>query len=289
MPDVTIRDIAAVVVLYRPESEALPNIRMTASQVDHVFAIDNTEQPDPDFVESLCAVPDLTYVPLGDNLGIATALNAGVGLARDAGYSWALTMDQDSVPEADMVAALCSCATSCDQDPIAILAPRHVQPGTTAGPADRACRPVLTTMTSGDLLSTEAWDRVGGFDETLFIDSVDHDMCLKLDGAGLRVVECGEAVLAHPVGRTTEETLPVRAHPSHHNALRRYYITRNRLVVADRYRTKHPEFRRDQVRATWRELAKIVLFEDHKVAKLRMSWRGYRDYKRGVTGPYRDR
>jgi hypothetical protein len=34
------------------------------------------------------------------------------------------------------------------------------------------------------------------------------------------------------------------------------------------------------------ELMKVVLLEDHKVAKLLMSWRGYRDYRRGITGPY---
>jgi rhamnosyltransferase len=287
MPDVTIRDIAAVVVLYRPEPEALANIRMTASQVDHVFAVDNTEQPDSDFIESLRTVPDLTYVPLGDNLGIATALNTGVGLARDAGYSWALTMDQDSVPEKDMVAALARCASSCDEwTPIGTIAPRRWDGVHQEGDPFTGCRSMLTVITSGSLLDIAVWDDLGRFDDSLFIDQVDHDLCLRMHEHGFAVLRCGEAGMAHPIGETRKHRFLLTVYTSNHSPLRRYYITRNRFIVAQRHRASSPKFWNREMRAQKRELAKIVLFEDHKIAKLRMSWRGYRDYKRGVTGRY---
>jgi len=47
MPLLTAREIAAVVVLYRPDDTALGNIRETVAQVDHVYVIDNTEEPGP--------------------------------------------------------------------------------------------------------------------------------------------------------------------------------------------------------------------------------------------------
>jgi rhamnosyltransferase len=276
------------VVLYRPESEALPNVRITAAQVDHVFAIDNTEQPDPDFVESLRTVPNLTYVPLGGNLGVATALNTGVGLARDAGYSWALTMDQDSVPEKDMVATLARWVSSSDEwAPIGTIAPRLWDGVRPKGDPYSECHSMLTVITSGSLLDIAAWEEVGRFDDSLFIDHVDHDLCLRMHERGFAVLRCGEAEMAHSIGEVRKHEFPRTTYTSNHSALRRYYITRNRFIVATRHRASSPKFWRRQMRAQKRELAQIVLYEDHKIAKLLMSWRGYRDFKRGVTGPYR--
>jgi hypothetical protein len=40
------------------------------------------------------------------------------------------------------------------------------------------------------------------------------------------------------------------------------------------------------MRLTRKELVKIVLYEEDKREKLLMSWRGYRDYRRGVLGRY---
>jgi rhamnosyltransferase len=285
MPDVTTRDIAAVVVLYRPDASVLDNIAAFAGQVDRVFAVDNTEAPDAAFVRQLAQFDGLEYLPMGGNLGIAAALNAGVERAGATGHAWALTMDQDSTPPAGTIGALLECVATCASDATGIVSARHAGPGEESAPG-AGCHRVLTTMTSGNLVSIDAWRHVDGFDETLFVDSVDHDFCLKLDRAGLGVIECDGAVLAHSPGHVTTERFPMEAHPSHHAPIRRYYITRNRFIVGERYRAEHPEFRAAEMRAMRRELAKVVLFENQKMEKLRMSWRGYRDYKRGVTGPF---
>jgi rhamnosyltransferase len=288
MPDVGMQDIAAVVVLYRPNADVLANVRATAAQVDRVFAVDNTEEPDAGFIKALCTIPNLTHVPLGDNLGIATALNAGVEVARDSGHAWVLTMDQDSTPDEGMVAALARCAGGCAAgERVGILAPVLLEGGALQPEPRPACSEVLTAITSGNLLSVDAWTDAGGFDEGLFIDQVDHDMCLKLHRRGFSILECGEARLVHRLGEPAEVRLGRTYHVSNHSPLRRYYITRNRFEVARRYRDDFPGFGRSAMRALRHELVKIVLWEDRKTAKLLMSWRGYRDYRRGITGPFK--
>jgi rhamnosyltransferase len=285
MPTVTSNDVAAVVVLYRPSSDVVSNVAAFANQVDRVFAIDNSEGPDSDVVSAIREISNVEYIPLGENLGIAAALNIGARHALEAGYPWVLTMDQDSTATSGMVAALLRCAADKPANQ-GLFSPVHRQEGVELRARESGCREVLTAMTSGNLLSVAALERVGWFDESLFIDSVDHDLCLRLHDAGLGVFEYGAAVLMHRVGATRRSRLIVSAHPSHHSSLRRYYITRNRFIVSERHREKHPEYRVGEMRALRRELVKIVLFEDDKLEKLRMSWRGYRDYTRGVTGPY---
>jgi rhamnosyltransferase len=289
MPEVTKRDIAAVIVLYHPSVTVRDNVTAFASQVDRVFAVDNSEQPDSALVYSLRTCENLDYLALGDNLGIAAALNAGAERARAAGYSWILTMDQDSAPEPDMVEKMLACLDSEPATPeIGILSPEYHQVGAPAPQRVEGCADVLTTMTSGNLLSLAAFGDVGPFMEELFIDRVDAEYCLRLHRGGYRVVVAGGAVLHHRVGATRRRRFPYPAFPSNHSPLRHYYIARNRFAVARMYRTDFPGYGRFEMRHLAKEIAKVLLYETSKLEKLRMMWRGYRDYRRGRTGRFEE-
>lgn len=279
--------VAAVVVLYRPETDTAFNLSSYAAGFGRVWAIDNSEEPDARIVAAISGIPGVEYVPMHGNSGIGAALNAGVERARDAGFAWVLTLDQDSAPDTRMLYELSRCASSCAETrEVGLVSPMlRLDNGPEEAGFD-GCRDALTTITSGSLLSVSAWEQIGGFDEDLFIDQVDHDLCLRLHLHSLAVLECGSAWLVHRMGEMRKRRLLGPVYVSNHSALRRYYITRNRLAVSHRYRASFPQFRAREMSAMRHELLKVMLLEDHKAAKLAMSWRGYRDYRRGVTGPY---
>jgi hypothetical protein len=52
------------------------------------------------------------------------------------------------------------------------------------------------------------------------------------------------------------------------------------------YSDDHPEYRAFELRQLAREVVKILLYEKHKWLKIAMILRGFRDYRRGVLGPY---
>lgn len=274
--------IAAVVVLYRPGSDLLDGIRSYLDQVDIVYAVDNTEQPDNSTGEQLALLERVVYLPNHDNLGIARGLNIGARHALEAGYRLLLTMDQDSQAAPDMVARLYECLEKTGADRIGIVAPFHL---TGAGriPPDVDYSDVMTPMTSGCLLNLAAYRQVGPFDDGLFIDFVDNEFCLRLRKQGWRVLRANRATLAHNVGDIRKYG-PFIA--TNHGPLRRYYKTRNRFVVFNRYVTSFPgHCIFDLVRLT-KEIGSIVLFEDQKWSKLCMMWRGFTDFLRGVRGRY---
>jgi rhamnosyltransferase len=142
-------------------------------------------------------------------------------------------------------------------------------------------------MTSGSLLDLRAYVKVGPFLDGLFIDFVDIEYCLRLRAAGFRIMRGGGAVLEHRVGEIITIPLGARGfHLTSHSPLRKYYKTRNRFYVADRYRDIFPFFRfRDMARFLL-ELVRLLIFEDEKVEKLRMMGKGYRDYRKGRLGKY---
>lgn len=277
------KQTAAVVVLYRPDSSVLDNVASYLDQVDRVYAVDNSEEPDAEFEARLHSLGQVTGLALGANLGIARALNEGARAALADGYSRLLTMDQDSTATPMLVQELGACL---DTDPrIALVSPVHHQVGMFVGSCEPGCRDVLTAMTSGNLVRLQAWQAVGGFMEELFIDSVDDEFCLRLQQAGFRVVESGGTLLHHRLGKMRRHRFPWPCWTFNHSALRRYYITRNRLVVGTRYRSAYPHYWRMLLVYMAKDVAKILLYEQEKVQKITMMLRGVRDFMRGVLGP----
>ncbi len=277
--------IAAVVVLYHPGLEVIDNIRSWSGQVETVYAVDNSEASDSVFNLLVAKVRNITYIPQGANRGMARALNIGAERAIEQGYGFLLTMDQDSKAAPDMVALMLDCLDVRTLTQIGIISPFHV---TKSGhlPGKEECQDVMTPMTSGCLLNLAAYRAVGPFRDDFFIDFVDNEYCLRLRKQGFDVCRANLARLEHSVG-DTKKYGPFIA--TNHSPLRRYYKTRNRFKVFHEYVMDFPgHCFYDLVRLV-KEIASIILFEDEKLAKLLMMWRGWRDFRRENFGKYAGR
>ena len=279
-----LRQIAGVVVLYNPELWVVANIGSYLDQVGELFVVDNSDRFAPEVVGQLTSMPRLTYLANGSNLGVARALNIGAQRALAAGYSRLLTMDQDSSAMPGMVSALASCLDGAAGNAVGLAAPLLATGKDERPPESPACQPVLTAMTSGSLLDLRAYQKAGPFADELFIDFVDIEYCLRLQRAGYQVLRANNAMLKHNVG--SKIALPGGFAVTSHDAIRKYYKTRNRLCVWARYWTDFPFYcLRDAVRF-FLELARLFLFEPEKAAKTRMMARGIDHACRKKMGKY---
>ena len=279
--------IAAIVVFYNPDPAFVDNIRCYADDVEAVYVVDNSDTVLPGIEKLLASISNATYLRNPGNLGIASALNIGVQRAVTAGFDLVLTMDQDSRATPGMIDKMLSCLGSFKPGYVGIIAPFHAtKPGEKpTGNVD--CLEVAAVMTSGNLLNLEAYREVGAFLDELFVDFVDIEYCLRLRSFGYGVIRANRAVLEHNVGTIMKfRLLSKDFHLTSHSPLRKYYKTRNRFFVADRYKEIFPGFcRADRVRFCL-ELLRLFLFESEKREKLAMMRRGYRDYRRGRLGRY---
>lgn len=282
MPVTSHPKIAAVVVLYNPDSEIFAAVNSYRGQVDILFAVDNSDNWNDEVVAGLAHGEKVVYLPNGANLGVARALNIGAEKAIEAGYDFLLTMDQDSRAAPDMVERLFECLAGEYGGHVGMISPFHVTKAGKRPPAE-TCTEVMTPMTSGCLLNLAAWRVVGPFRDELFIDFVDNEYCLRLRKKGFRVVQANRALLEHSVGDIRKYG-PFIA--THHSPLRRYYKTRNRFYVFREYVRDFPGHCLFDLVRLGKEIASIILFEGKKGAKLRMMWRGYRDYRAGRFGRY---
>jgi rhamnosyltransferase len=295
----------AIVVTYNPDLDVLSReFELVISQVHKIWLIDNASTSSlATWVDDLGLHDKLELVQMPANLGLGAAQNAGIQLARAAGATHVLILDQDSQPMPDMVDRLLAASVQLQSAgvPVAAVAPVYADCAT--GPASGFVRlgwldfkkqAILPgqdvveadfVISSGSLIPVSVLDDIGLMDERLFIDHVDTEWCLRAQSKGYKLFGVPGARMVHTLGdrRTRIWFLRWRNVP-YHSPFRYYYILRNSLLMQ----------RRSYMPIKWR-VAELIrccrvvcfygLFSPQRGACLRMMWRGIADGLRGVSGP----
>lgn len=282
----------AVLVTYRPEPETRETVEALLAQFGTVIVVDNGSGPTAEAVlHQLARLPRTELIALPENRGIATALNLGTGRARERSADWVGWFDQDSRPPARYLEALLRAHATCPwQDRVGLLAPTHldithIPSGEPSAGRPSSCRPVWTAMSSGCLLPAHIFDAVGYLDESLFIDYVDFEFCLRLRRAGYLVCRVNGVYLPHRLGVPRQVgygpfRLTVRSHPP----WRYYYRTRNRLLLYRRYARTAPLWCMRDLLWLVIDGLKAGLLEEKRGQCLQCSLRGLWDALRHRTG-----
>ncbi|WP_254425008.1 glycosyltransferase family 2 protein [Rhodanobacter sp. B04] len=294
-------DVCAVIVSYQPEPAAISSlVDKVAIQVGAVALVDNASAGgwQQALAESLShrggALLEQPY-----NLGLAAAQNIGIAWARSHGYRHVLLLDQDSEPDAGMVASLRQALQALAPNRIAAVGPRFHDlrehrdaPFVRIGfPLNRKLWCASDTqhiacdflISSGALIPLEVIDRVGPMDEGLFIDNVDLEWSFRARAQGYALYGACAATMHHRLG-DARRALPFGiGQVVVHGPLRLYYMMRNRLLL---YRMPHTP-RAWVAQDVPRVLAKLLLFGvliGPRLRNLRCMLRGLRDGWRGQRG-----
>ncbi|WP_036609250.1 glycosyltransferase family 2 protein [Oribacterium sp. P6A1] len=267
--------VLAGIVLFNPDIERLKlNIGAIFPQVDGIVCVDNGSANLP---EVKAALPDtVVYLENAKNKGIAAALNQILAYATENGYEWFITLDQDSVCEDGLVAAY---RKNIDLQHAAILTCKIIDRNFDAKPkyeAEKKAVQIDQCITSASFCKTKVLNLVGGFDEKMFIDSVDFDICLNLRAHGYKIYRIPYVGLLHEVGHGRNVNfLGKQKIIYNQSVLRNYYIARNHVYMAKKYPQVY-----SMTKVRMKEIESrllILLYESNKMAKLKARRKGLRD------------
>ncbi len=281
--------VCAVVVTWNTGKEIEQNISSVLSQVREVVIVDNGSEPHT--IALLANIqkkfPSVVLLRNAENLGIAAALNRGVKYALEKEYDWILTLDDDSLAEPDMVHKMLAAYNSLpenERSKIGIIAPNYTIAKGLVYFGDSP-RFVDVAITSGQLVKTEVFDKVGFYKEDLFIDGVDHEFCLRLLKFGYKTLLVPSAVLKQRMGAAPvlKTFFGQKFVVANHSAQRYYYIYRNGIYIYKTYWKYAPAYILKNMCSNLWLLTKIILFEQQKLEKLTMIFKGLID---GIRNKY---
>jgi rhamnosyltransferase len=217
--------LASVTVTYRPELEVLRAQLQALPPTSFRVIVDNASPP-----ESVAALRGLvaaglcsTLIENPANLGLPAALNQGMRRAQQdmADCRYFLFLDQDTEPPAEGVAALLGeyrRLEAAGRNP-GCVGPRLVdaysglQHGFHQMTAWRWVRqypppeaPPLECANlncSGTLFAAELFDRLGGLDESFFMDQLDTEWSFRVLASGRRLYGVPAVTFRHRMGQAT--------------------------------------------------------------------------------------
>jgi GT2 family glycosyltransferase len=223
-----------VVVAYNSGELLRRCLAALGSESGEVVVVDNAS-PQADARAACAEFPHVRLIERATNDGFGTAANAG---AAATSGRWILVLNPDAWPLGDALSRLVECAEG--RPGLGAAGPLLFDP---QGRAQRSTiRPPLspaalagwaafpnglsgaygalrkaTTLFRGEgtgaaeflqgaalLVSREAFDAVGGFDESFFMYGEDADLCARLRDAGWGVELCPPARFVHVGGASTE-------------------------------------------------------------------------------------
>jgi rhamnosyltransferase len=279
------KDVLAVIVSYNGLAKIRQTVDALRGQVGYIHIVDNGSRAESlGVLDSLEREPGVTVERLGENRGVGYALNRGVKRARQMGCAWLLTMDQDSVVDSSLIEAY---RVAVEEDPGRVCLSPRIAASTRR--KDAAGGVIGYAITSGNLVRVSLFDQVGLYDESFFIDCIDFDFCLRLRRAGHVVHRVPAALMQHQLGDSVEVPAPFRKYYALHSPVRRYYMYRNFMYMAERYLFEFPLFIVKLGLAQVLLLLLIGFLDPSPLDSYRAIARGIRDYAARKDGPYVER
>lgn len=271
------QDILLGIVTYNPDICRLcQSLEIIASQsMCNILIVDNGSE-NIEEIEKHCTNM-CKIIRNNANLGIAYALNQ-IGMeANNSDYKYFLTLDQDSMIGDSFFSTIKGIIESSIYENIGIICPYIDRYGDYIKSDNMYF--TQSAITSGALVVTEYWKRIGGFWNYLFIDEVDHEFCYRMRQNGYKILKSNAYCIHHIIGEPDNNRKNVfghEFHPTNHSAFRRYYMTRNSILMLYLYPKEKKPFPH-RLQMMLRIFVSITLCENEKVRKYKAMFNGIVD------------
>ncbi|UZD70432.1 glycosyltransferase family 2 protein [Brucella sp. JSBI001] len=241
--------VIGIVITFNPDFQQLRSlISAILPQLHQLLIVDNGSNEN--LAPLLEIGKSIELIALNENFGIAKAQNIGIERAKAIGSDYVLLLDQDSVPERDMVGELLKVAETLKAKGISVagVGPSYIDARQGEAAAfvyldgcrlKRREKPYHNQfvetdflIASGCLIPVRSFDAIGLMNESMFIDYVDIEWGLRARQQGYYCFGAFNAKMEHTLGDEWTEyrgrRIPV------HSPLRHYYHFRNAVWLCRR-------------------------------------------------------
>lgn len=227
----------AIITTYYPKSEHLGNIITISKQVDLIIVCDNSPN---DNYELFKNINNLRYVFWNQNLGLSTSFN---NILKDKKYGWSnndniVFFDQDSFIPENHIMSLVSDYESLEKEGLSIgcVGPFFFNKSMGKIEIPKLYETISTSVirvksiiTSSMLCKYGKLQEIGFWNEKLFLDMADWDLCWRLIEKGYFCYMSRKSIMEHSVGEGKKKVLFFNLRVG--KPFREYYQTRDCLYL----------------------------------------------------------
>jgi rhamnosyltransferase len=295
-------NVVAVIVTYQPDPALMQEISAIALQVSRVLVVDNGSSPDRgELIRRAGNQEKVEVIPLRRNLGVAAAHNVGIRRAREMDASHVLLLDQDSMPQPQMVENLlkAEAALSAAGQKVGALGPVYHDPRLDkswpfyrmsglgvrgqqcAGEYVIACDLLIS---SGTLLPLPVIEDVGPMNESYFLEHVDTEWSLRARSRGYGLFGVCDARMDHLLGDSNTGVPFTGRRVQIYQPYRHYYLFRNAVLLGRESYAKLP-WKLNELRRLLARLIYFGLFVPPRLQRVRFMALGICHGIMGRAGP----
>ena len=299
--------IAAVVVSYQPREHIRFLVRALLPQVWRIVIVDNGSSREHACLLDQLTCADVCLMPLDRNYGIGYAHNRGIAWAKSNDATHVLLLDQDSIPQQDMVTNLLSAEKALLKQSLQVgaLGPVFQDVHTNkAWPFYRLSRlgvhphecpdssqtlestviPCDFLISSGTLIRLSVLESVGVMNETYFLEHVDTEWSLRARSRGYRLFGVCQARMQHSLGDDVVKAPLSDKGTQLYEPYRHYYLFRNALLLAREKYALLP-WKLNETRRLFLRLLFFSLIVPPRWKRFKMMLLGVWHGLRGKSGP----
>lgn len=280
--------IAACIITFNPDINRLKkNIEFVFYQVEKIFLYDNGSENLMHILE-ICksfSKDRIEILANHENLGLPINLNDCLKKCNEQNFEWLLTLDQDSICDENLVMIYKELILEKNDLKIISFTPEILEDRISQELTNIDISNVLIDkcITSGNMIKVNEIIKIGGFDESYFIDNVDFDLCARIIINGYKIMKTSKTYIHHTIGDSKEHRIILKKIVSYnHSPIRVYYIFRNTFYYNKKY-NKYKDIK-IKYRFFLKKLIIIVLYEKEKIKKIFYAIKGYIDFKKNKLG-----
>lgn len=286
--------ISALVTIYNPEDVVARNVRTISDQVDRLFLCDNSPNQHSKMFSD---IHNAVYIYNNCNFALSKAFNV---VLKNQEYTWndddyVIFFDQDSAIQNGHIAGLVHEYESLTKSGYKIggIGPIYYNLNTQQIAIPRVKKQITednyivsSIITSSLLCKYGSLREVDFWNEEIFLDLADWDLCWRMMTKGRVCIKTKAVVLNHALGFGTKKVGLIKLGKT--APIREYYQTRNYLYLLHKKYTPMKYKIKFLRNLTIRPLLHYFYLDNGK-QRVRYVLEGFKDYRRRYVGSWDER
>ena len=261
-----------VIVFYNPSEDEINDLTNKLFLTDYAVIIDNSKDNYQKLIENNLGISEkIIYKSFPENIGLCKALNIGIGILAERGCEWAFLLDSDGKIDKNILEYYKKYIANNLTEDVAVLAPVHIF-SRSKNESFNGYAEVKRSMTSGWYLNISAFNLLGGFFESLFVDGLDFDFCYRARRRQYKIIQSGNSIVYHNPGHCKKVSILGKKIEIGQDSPHRYYMAArgewwNFLMNNSIYDGLF----------FWYRVAKVIFFFENKKVYLQQMFKGAKE------------